>query len=79
MFRLALLLLSAFAASALAAETQQGAVVMRKWAAMDQCAKKAEAAFPDFTPDSNAKRDAQLQQCLENQNLPPRTPLAPPP
>jgi hypothetical protein len=79
MFRLAILLLLALAAPALAAETQQGVVVMKKWAAMDQCAKKAQAAFPDFTPESNAKREAQLQACLEIQNLPPRTPLAPRP
>ena len=77
MFRLAIMLVLALAAPALAAETQQGAVVIRKWGAMDQCAKKAQAAFPDFTADSNAKRDAQLRTCLQNQNLPPRTPLTP--
>jgi hypothetical protein len=75
MFRLAIAaLLLALAGAAHAAETQEGAIVMRKWATMDQCAKKAQAAFPDFTPDANAKREAQLRACLESQNLPPRAP-----
>lgn len=79
MLRLTLVALLALAGSALAAETQQGAIVIRKWATMDQCTKKAQAAFPDFTSDSNAKREAQLRACLQSQNLPPRAPLPPPP
>jgi hypothetical protein len=70
---LALLALATTAASA----SQQGVVVMRKWHVMDLCTKQAQAAFPDFTADSNAKRDAQLQACLAGQNLPPRAPPAP--
>jgi hypothetical protein len=69
----ALLALTATAASA----SQQGLVVTRQWHAMDLCAKQAQAAFPDFTADANAKRDAALQRCLAGQNLPPREPLAP--
>jgi hypothetical protein len=80
MYRLAVILvLAALAAPALAAETQQGAIVMRKWAQMDQCAKKAQEAFPDFTPESNAKRETTLRTCLQNQNLPLRVPLSPNP
>jgi hypothetical protein len=77
MFRLVIIMLLALAGAARAAETEQGVVVIKKWATMDQCAKKAQAAFPDFTADSNAKRDAQLRACLEGQNLPPRAPLSP--
>ena len=39
---------------------------------MDQCAKDAQAAFPDFTAESNAKRAAKEKECLEGKNLPPR-------
>jgi hypothetical protein len=77
MIRLAVLLLLALAMPAFAAQTQQGVVVLKKWQAMDLCAKKAQAAFPDSTADSLAKRDAQLQTCLEGQNLPSRAPLEP--
>jgi hypothetical protein len=38
--------------------SQQGVVAMKNWKTMDQCAKEAQAAFPDFTADSQAKRDA---------------------
>jgi hypothetical protein len=58
--------------------TQQGTSAILKWKTMDNCAKQAQAAFPDFTPDSNAKRDAKLQDCLNANNLPPREPEAPP-
>lgn len=77
MLRLAVVLLLALVVPAAAMETQQGLVVMKRWLVLDQCAKKAQAAFPDFTPDENAKRDAQVRACLEGQNLPPRAPVAP--
>ena len=58
-------------AAGTAAATQQGIVVIGKWKAMDKCARAAQLAHPDFTPDSNAKRDAQLKACLNANNLPP--------
>ena len=61
-----------------AAATQQGITALAKWKTMDVCAKQAQAAFPDFTPESNAKRDAQLNTCLNANNLPPRQPLSQP-
>lgn len=64
-------------ACAPAMATQQGVVAMKNWKAMDLCAKAAQTAFPDFTADSNAKRDAKLKECLAGKNLPPREPLAP--
>ena len=72
----AALLLVAGAASA---ATQQGVSAVAKWKAMDNCTKQAQAAFPDFTADAEAKRAAALQQCLEAGNLPPRQPLMPAP
>jgi hypothetical protein len=42
------------------------------WKASDRCVAAARKAFPDYTPEGNAKRDAQLKLCLSSQNLPPR-------
>jgi len=56
------------------AATGQGNTAVQKWKTMDNCAKQAQAAFPDFTPDSNAKREAKLRDCLNANNLPPRQP-----
>jgi hypothetical protein len=52
--------------------SQQGVVAIQKWKGMDLCAKQAQAAFPDFTAEANAKRDEKMRECLEGQNLPPR-------
>ncbi len=57
-----------------AAATQQGQQAIDQWKEMDACARKAQAAHPDYTAQSNAKRDAQLKKCLEAGSLPPRTP-----
>jgi hypothetical protein len=59
--------------------TQQGVNAMASWKTMDSCAKQAQARFPDFNADSNAKRDDMLRQCLESNNLPPRQPETPAP
>ena len=66
------------AATAGADASQQGVIAIKKWKAMDSCAVQAQTAFPDFTAEANAKRDAKLQECLAAQNLPPREPMAPP-
>jgi hypothetical protein len=60
-----------------AAATQQGVTAMARWKTMDNCAKQAQAAFPDFTAASEAERDAVLKRCLESNNLPPRNPETP--
>jgi hypothetical protein len=62
-----------------AGATGQGMVAIARWKTMDTCAKQAQAAFPNFTPDTNAKREAKLKACLNANNLPPREPLAPQP
>ena len=57
--------------------SQQGVVVEKGWKGMDNCARQAQTAFPDFTAEANAKRDAKLKECLAGQNLPPRGPQSP--
>jgi hypothetical protein len=74
---MALLILGLLLASVPARATQQGVGAIRNWKTMDVCAKEAQAAFPDFTADAQAKRDAKLKECLAGKNLPPRDPLAP--
>ena len=54
------------------AGSMQGNVAIKRWKMMDECTKQAQAAFPDFTTESNAKRDAKLKECLASHNLPPR-------
>jgi hypothetical protein len=55
----------------------QGKTVVGRWKSMDKCAAEAQRAYPDFTAEANAKRDAKLRDCLAGQNLPPRE-AAPP-
>ena len=56
--------------------SQQGVIALGKWKLVDKCTQQAQAAFPDFTPEANAMRDAKLKECLAGLNLPPRD-LAP--
>jgi len=77
MNRLAIPLLVLALAPGAARATQQGVLVTKNWKAMDQCAKEAQTAFPDFTEESNAKRATKEKECLAGKNLPPREPLAP--
>ena len=59
------------------ATSGEGVIAMGRWKSMDSCAVQAQRAYPDFTPEANAKRDAKLKECLQGQNLPPRgTPSA---
>jgi hypothetical protein len=72
MNRFAVLFAIVALAPAVASASQQGVLAVQKWKMADKCTQQAQAAFPDFTPESNAKRDAKLQECLNGQNLPPR-------
>ena len=58
--------------------TGQAQQMMRNWTASDRCAQAARKAFPDYTAEANAKRDAQMKQCLASGNLPPRESLESP-
>jgi hypothetical protein len=71
-FALAALLVLAATADA----SQPGHTVLLNWKAADLCAKQAQAAYPDFNAESNAKRDAKLKDCLNGSALAPRQPLS---
>jgi hypothetical protein len=78
MNRLAIVAAAALILTSLDAEaTQQGQGALVNWKRMDVCAKQAQAAFPDYNAESNAKRDAKLKECLNANSLPPRQPAAP--
>ncbi len=47
------------------------------WKRMDNCRREAWRQYPDFTPDSNAKRDQATRRCLNEGNLPPLAPQSP--
>jgi hypothetical protein len=63
--------------AAMATGTQQGLTMMRNWVNSDRCMQAAQRAFPDYTAASIAKREAQIKQCLANQNLAPREAIVP--
>ena len=46
------------------------------WKLRDQCRRSAFKQFPDYTAESNAKRNRSEQRCLEANNLP-TSPQAP--
>ena len=49
------------------------------WRQMDVCSKAALKQFPDYTRESNAKREAFRQNCLRSGNLPGDAAPQPPP
>ena len=68
----------ALGAAAAQAATAQATTAMHNWKTMDTCERQAHAAFPDFSAESNAKRDAALKNCLNANRLPPRAPVSGP-
>jgi len=78
MKQFAFLVAVALGLSSLAAHaSQQGQSALKSWKQMDKCARQAQAAYPDFSAEANAKRDAKLKECLNAGNLPPRQPTSP--
>jgi hypothetical protein len=59
--------------------SQLGQTAVGYWKAADKCAKQAQAAYPDYSEEANAKRDTALKNCLNGSNLAPRQPLSQPP
>jgi hypothetical protein len=49
------------------------------WKQMDNCTAAARKQFPDYTRESNAKREKARQNCLRASNLPNEGSSAPPP
>ena len=76
-YLLAVMLL--FSGGTAQAASQQGRDVNTNWRMADKCAKQAQAAYPDYSAESNAKRDTSLKECLRLYNLTPRQPLSQPP
>lgn len=73
----AIAMLTALIVSGSATATSlNGNVMMHNWTATDRCAAAAQKQFPDFTAESNAKRDNLMKQCLAQGNLPPRSDLS---
>jgi hypothetical protein len=75
-YLLAVMLL--FSSGTARAASQQGRDVNANWRTADKCAKQAQAAYPDYSAESNAKRDTSLKECLRGYNLAPREPLSRP-
>jgi len=55
-------------AAATADELQRNAA--KAWKSGDKCAQDAFQKYPDYTPESNAKREAARQACLRNHRFP---------
>lgn len=72
-----MLALTVLLAAGVAQATQAGQQAIKNWAEMDKCAHDAQSAYPDYSAEAYAKREAQLKACLEQLNLPPRAPLDP--
>jgi hypothetical protein len=49
------------------------------WRLRDACTMQAQKAYPDYTPESNAKREKARDACLRANNLPPEGSSTPPP
>jgi hypothetical protein len=78
MHTLAFSLFTALVLSAVSVQaTQLGQAAMRNWKVMDVCARQAQTAYPEYSAESNAKRDAKLKECLNANGQPPRQPFAP--
>jgi hypothetical protein len=54
------------------ADSQASIGADRVWHAQDACTKRAFKQYPDYTPESNAKRAQAKRLCLATGNLPPR-------
>ncbi len=76
-FCFAALLFFAGTLRAPASNTQMGLRAINNWDVADRCASEAQKEHPDFSAAANAARDAALNRCLEEHNLPTRAPLSP--
>jgi hypothetical protein len=50
-----------------------------EWKAMDNCTHEAFHKFPDYTHESNTKREAYRRMCLRKRGLPAPDTVATPP
>lgn len=58
--------------------TQSQSDTLKIWRGEDECARKAHLQYPDYTRESNLKRDRAMRTCLATGSLPPREDIAGP-
>jgi len=73
-FVAALLVFSIFAAAGARAGSVREQQAQAAWHKQDECARAAFVKFPDYVPESNAKRAEATRQCERDNHLPERVP-----
>ncbi len=74
----AIVLSAALVPATALAGSQEGTTAEKAWHGDDDCARKAFKLFPDYTPESNAKRDRAMRRCTATGQVPSRADIAPP-
>ncbi len=70
----ALLVIGIFGAVAARAGSVREQQAQAAWRKQDECARAAFVKFPDYVPESNAKRAEAMRQCERENHLPERVP-----
>lgn len=70
----ALLVVGIFGAVAARAGSLREQQAQAAWRKQDECARAAFVKFPDYVPESNAKRAEATRQCERENHLPERVP-----
>jgi hypothetical protein len=70
----ALLLIGMFGAVSARAGSVREQQAQAAWRKQDECARAAFVKFPDYVPESNAKRAEATRQCERENHLPERVP-----
>jgi hypothetical protein len=73
-FIAALLLVGVLGAAGAHAGSVREQQAQAAWRKQDECARAAFVKFPDYVPESNAKRAEATRQCERDNNLPERVP-----
>jgi hypothetical protein len=73
-FIAALLVVGIFAAVSARAGSVREQQAQAAWHKQDDCARAAFVKFPDYVPESNAKRAEATRQCERDNHLPERVP-----
>jgi hypothetical protein len=73
-FVAALLVVGIFGAVSARAGSVREQQAQAAWHKQDECAREAFVKFPDFVPESNARRAEATRQCERDNHLPERVP-----
>ncbi len=73
-FVAALLVVGIFSVVSARAGSVREQQAMAAWHKQDECARDAFVKFPDYVPESNAKRAEATRQCERDNHLPERVP-----